>query len=1251
MKRKLLLALFSIWTVCLNAQNPGLVISEILANPAGTDSCKEYVEVLATQNINFSLTPYTIIVNNNGTAINQGWVSGGVLSYAFLINTGSISVGSVAYVGGNCMSIAGTQLRAINVKLVGGDGGVGTANIAGVFGNGGSNADGVAVFNLPISAITASTVPTDALFYGLSIGTASVTGGVDGYQLPVNDLYPGGKLNSVSFIAPDPAGDVILTSSGIYNLANNTWSISRTVTTGTISSSAVSSISLATSGTVSPAAIAFVSNDTTVVESVNAATIYLKLSATSSASSSIQVYATAFSNAGPTDYTLSNNTFTFPANAAVNSTAAITINLNNDAIVESAEYIILRFYNPQNATIGTINQFAFYIADNDKVIPQASNSLSLNLLSSFSNSITGSNSAEIVVHDPTTQRLYIANSIGAKLDILDFINPSSPSLLFSVPITTYGNINSVAVKNGTVALAIENGTNPQDSGRVVFMNKDGVFISQVKVGMMPDMITFNQAGTKVITANEGEPNAAYTNDPDGSVSIINVSGGVANLTSTNVTHVTFTGYNGQENALRAQGIRIYGPSASASKDFEPEYVSVSKDDTKAWVTLQENNAIVEINLLTNTITSIRALGTKNHSQLNNGYDVSNVTRGINVSNFPIKGLYLPDAIASYTVGGNNYLITANEGDSRAYTGFSEEVRISGANLDPQRFPFANELKNNYVMGRLNITDKLGDSDNDGDLDTLYSYGSRSFSIWNASTGQLVYDSKDDLELITATGSYSAMFNVSNTNVTRKDRSDDKGPEPEGVAIGEIGTATYAFIALERIGGVMVYDVTNPVSPVFVTYVNNRSLPSGGPDRGAEGIIFIPQSQSPNGMHLVIAANEISSSLSIWGIPGCSTPLSSSLSVNGATSNVCASNAPTLSVNNVNGLAYQWTNNSVNIAGANSPTYSPLVSGNYAVSISGGSNCATASLTRSISITPSPTLNVAGSSLVCLGTPITLTLSGATSYSLNGVSNGTLVSLNPLVASTYTFSGANGPCLSAVVRSITVQSYPILSIQGSTETCIGTSVSNTITGANAYFWNTGTTNSVVLLNPSVTTVYSVTGNNSGCQTSITQTIQVNPLPLVQITSGSTLVCAGETITLTATGASAYVWNNGSNTAATIFTLNNTTSFTVTGTNAKNCQAMAVYTQSVSNCTSILLNEANTGDALTLFPNPSNGSFKVLTNSEHSMIVSIYDLQGKCIACIKDILSNTAISTSDYLPGIYFVTIELNGKTQNKKLIIE
>ena len=1043
--------------------------------------------------------------------------------------------------------------------------------------------------------------------------------------------------------------------SGADNQANLyiRWSFVRT---GTASNFKIDDVAITGNSVVvvPPAAISFFSNDTTVMENVASASIFLKLSTSSTASSAISVSVSALSNVSGSDYTLANTTVTFAANAPVNSTASITINLSNDALAESAEYIILRLSNPQNATMGTISQFAFYIGDNDKVIPQPSNSLTLNLLSSFSNTVSGSNSAEIVCHDPGTQRLFIANSIGGKLDIVNFVNPSSPVLLYSIPITTYGNINSVAVKNGIVAAAIENGTNPQDSGKVVFFNTNGVYLNQVKVGMMPDMITFNHAGTKVLTANEGEPNAAYTNDPDGSVSIINIAGGISVLTQTNVSHVTFTVYNGQEAALRTQGIRIYGLGASASKDFEPEYVSVSPDDSKAWVSLQENNALVEINLSNNAINYVKALGTKNHNLPDNGYDASNVTRGVNVSNFPVKGFYLPDAIASYSVGGTTYVISANEGDARAYSGFTEEKRVAQLTLDAAKFPNGAELKNNYVLGRLTITDKNGDIDNDGDIDTIYSMGSRSFSIWNATTGNLVYDSKDDFEQITATNSFSVLFNASNSNAIKKDRSDDKGPEPEGVAIGMIGSNIYAFIALERTGGIMVYDVTNPNAPVYVTYVNNRSLPSNGPDLGSEGVIFIPQSESPNGQYLVVAANEVSSTLSIWGIPGCSSPLSTSLSVAGSSISTCSNNGPVLSVPNAAGVTYQWYKNGTSILGAGSNTYIANSSGNYSVAVTGGTNCASGSVIQSLTVNPSPTLTIAGSSVVCQGGSISQTVSGAANYFLNSVANSSVISFTPAASGSYTLTGVgSNSCSSTVVKSVVVNPLPFINLYTVPAViCTGESTTLTATGALTYSWSTGATSSAINLTPAQTGTYSVMGISSdGCSTVVSKTITVNPVPVIGLTSSNPVViCSGESVSLTANGGASYMWNTGANATVIVVSPQSTTAYTVTGTNAFNCSARAQITQSVSECTSLSAEEMNVPD-YRVYPNPAVNALVISGSNGDMASVKLINALGKVVIEEKKYVSGSAINVSALARGIYFVSITSGTKQVLKKVIVE
>ena len=227
---------------------------------------------------------------------------------------------------------------------------------------------------------------------------------------------------------------------------------------------------------------------------------------------------------------------------------------------------------------------------------------------------------------------------------------------------------------------------------------------------------------------------------------------------------------------------------------------------------------------------------------------------------------MPDAIASYTANGQLYYVTANEGDSREYTAYVEPARISSTTyiLDSLKFPYRDALKAN--LGRLNVTLASGDTDGDGDYDEIHAFGARSFSIWNATSGALVWDSGDALELITSKHpTLSALFNASNANNTLKNRSDDKGPEPEGITIAQLYNKTFAFIALERIGGCMVYDITDPLNPIYVDYKNTRNLASYGGDNGAEGIIFINAANSPTGDNIIILANEVSSTLTFYKV--------------------------------------------------------------------------------------------------------------------------------------------------------------------------------------------------------------------------------------------------------------------------------------------------------------------------------------------------------------------------------------------------
>jgi len=450
----------------------------------------------------------------------------------------------------------------------------------------------------------------------------------------------------------------------------------------------------------------------------------------------------------------------------------------------------------------------------------------------------------------------------------------------TVTTATFGGgvFNSVAVYDGLVAVAVE--AAPKTSaGKVAFYDGNNLsLLHAVSVGSQPDMLTFSPDGRFVITANEGEPNsygAADSIDPEGSISVITVNRG----STPTVATADFKAFIGQESSLRSQGVRIYGPGANAAHDLEPEYVAVTEDSTTAYVTLQENNAVAIVDLATAKVTAIKPLGFKDHNVAGMGLDASDEDGGTNtnsgtpavkINTYPVKGMYLPDAIASYTVAGQSYFITANEGEARSdWPGYDDETRVRAhcsAGLDPSVFPDAANLILDSNLGRLRITSNPNGGSTgknaSGQCTELWSFGARSFTIWNKDMVR-VFDSGDQIEQRTSALA-TAKFNASHDKDTLDGRSAAKGPEPEGVAIGKIGDKTFAFVGLERIGGVMVYDVTNPTAPVFVTYFNNRATAGTAltGDRGPEGVLFVPAAKSPNGKPLLIVGNETSGTTAI-----------------------------------------------------------------------------------------------------------------------------------------------------------------------------------------------------------------------------------------------------------------------------------------------------------------------------------------------------------------------------------------------------
>ncbi len=456
---------------------------------------------------------------------------------------------------------------------------------------------------------------------------------------------------------------------------------------------------------------------------------------------------------------------------------------------------------------------------------------------------------------------------------------------------TAGGVQSLDVSGNLLAIAVQ-AANKTDNGVIAFYSLDGsgnaTFVKKVAVGSLPDGVAFSPDGKSLVVANEGELSATFKTDgidPEGSISIISVSNGVPADTATALDFQAFNVGGARASELPA-GVRLGRAGATVAQDLEPEYVTVSADSKTAYVSLQENNAIAVVDLDAKRITKIFALGFKDHGLARNRIAASD--RYANGSSsasahtviptlkrYPgLYGVYMPDGVAAYTVGGKTYVLTANEGDDRDdFLATAETARVSSLTLDATAFPDGAALKNNAELGRLTAMAKhaagnFGDTDADGDYDRLYVLGGRSFSVFDPEAGTLVYDSGDDLERI----AYNAIDDEPNEATKLKliqasqvlGRLDNKGPEPESVVIGQVGSSTYAFVGLERTSAIVVYDITDPAAPRFVQIVRNTTDLDNG-DISPEGMKFVPAAQSPTGKALLLVGYEVSGSMAVFQV--------------------------------------------------------------------------------------------------------------------------------------------------------------------------------------------------------------------------------------------------------------------------------------------------------------------------------------------------------------------------------------------------
>ncbi len=486
--------------------------------------------------------------------------------------------------------------------------------------------------------------------------------------------------------------------------------------------------------------------------------------------------------------------------------------------------------------------------------------------------------AEIVKYNAANQKFYVINGHGQTIDIVSLKDLRSTDTVVelqkerSINIAdvvnsdtfTYGDLTSIDINSSrNVIVAAVQDEDYTKNGKIVVMNPDGEIQKTFDAGVQPDMVKITANGKYILSANEGEPRGGlHTEDPEGSITIVEVTSG-------KVTHLTFDDPSVIDDDVH---IRKNGTKVDTSKDFEPEYIAVSKDGKKAYVTLQENNAIATIDVEKGKVLSVKSLGYKDHSMVGNELDAARDDE-INIEKLPILGAYMPDGIAHVTIRGVDYLITANEGDATEWPeDKSDFINVADFKDVKEKISLNTDLfKGMTAKEAQDAFEKMKDPENDYSKlevltdrgnDAIYTLGGRSFSIWKADTMELVYDSGSDFEKITAQR-FPGEFNWSNDDDTFEKRSAKKGPEPEDVKVGVIGNQVYAFVGLERIGGVMTYNITDPQNPQFTDYTNTRDFSQAiAGDVAPEGLEFIAHNESPTGNPLVLVGNEVSGTVSV-----------------------------------------------------------------------------------------------------------------------------------------------------------------------------------------------------------------------------------------------------------------------------------------------------------------------------------------------------------------------------------------------------
>ncbi len=325
--------------------------------------------------------------------------------------------------------------------------------------------------------------------------------------------------------------------------------------------------------------------------------------------------------------------------------------------------------------------------------------------------------------------------------------------------------------------------------------------------------------------------------------------------------------------------------------------------------------------------------------------------------------------------------------------------------------------------------------------------------------------------------------------------------------------------------------------------------------GGQTTTSIVVTPTTNTTYTIIGANATCTNSTTASVNITSTP-----TLSASSKTICVGQIATFTVSGA--TSYTW--NPGSITGS---TYTTNATSSGTVSVIGASGTCTSQITTSLTVNSNPTITVSNQT-ICPSQSVTLTASGASTYTWNTGPNTNTISVSPSSTTVYTVNGTTSSCNASRTVTVTVASQPTISVSNTT-ICSGSSATLTANGATNYTWAPGgQITSSIVVTPTTSTTYSITGSNGTCTNSTTATVSVTATPT--LATNSSTICPGQTATLTVSGATTYTWNPGSvsGTSYTIAPASNTT-VSVIGANGT-CTSQATASVTIGSGISITVN---------------------------------------------------------------------------------